>query len=216
MTAKGIIALDADGVLLDYGLAYAGAWQRAFGNYPRERDSLAYWPVDRWDVERVEGPRLDTLRRCFDEEFWCAIPAVPGSVEACHLLTEAGFELVCVTALPEAFRAARERNLREHGFPIHMVHATDNAAIDERSPKAETLHRLRPLAFVDDYLPYLIGVDGSIHRALIMRGQTGSPNQGEAMRHVDSQHADLLGFAKWWIAGAARADEPRQDPSTES
>jgi phosphoglycolate phosphatase-like HAD superfamily hydrolase len=26
-----IIALDADGVLLDYNLAYASAWQRAFG-----------------------------------------------------------------------------------------------------------------------------------------------------------------------------------------
>lgn len=34
MMTKGIIALDADGVLLDYGLAYAGAWQKAFGAYP--------------------------------------------------------------------------------------------------------------------------------------------------------------------------------------
>jgi beta-phosphoglucomutase-like phosphatase (HAD superfamily) len=39
---KVIIALDADGVLLDYGLAYAGAWERAFGQYPRERDPQAY------------------------------------------------------------------------------------------------------------------------------------------------------------------------------
>jgi beta-phosphoglucomutase-like phosphatase (HAD superfamily) len=52
---KGIIALDADGVLLDYGLAYASAWQKAFGTYPGERDPLAYWPIDRWEVERVEG-----------------------------------------------------------------------------------------------------------------------------------------------------------------
>lgn len=198
MTTKGIIALDADGVLLDYGLAYAGAWQRAFGQYPRERDPLAYWPIDRWEVERVADERLDTLRRCFDEEFWCAIPPVPGAVEGCHMLTAAGFELVCVTALPEAFRAARERNLRAHGFPIHIVHATDNNPADGNSPKAETLHRLRPLAFVDDYLPYLVGVDASIHRALIMRASTGSPNQGEPMRFADSQHADLLAFATWW------------------
>jgi beta-phosphoglucomutase-like phosphatase (HAD superfamily) len=51
MAIKGIIALDADGVLLDYGLAYAGAWQKAFGQFPPERDPLAYWPTDRWDVE---------------------------------------------------------------------------------------------------------------------------------------------------------------------
>jgi len=43
--ARRIIALDADGVLLDYGLAYAGAWQKAFGTYPAERDPLAYWPI---------------------------------------------------------------------------------------------------------------------------------------------------------------------------
>lgn len=198
MSKKGIIALDADGVLLDYGLAYAGAWQKAFGQLPRERDPLAYWPIDRWEVERLADERLDILRRCFDEEFWCGIPPVPGAVEACHLLTAAGFELVCVTALPEEFRSARERNLRAHGFPIDMVHATDNIAPGGHSPKAETLHRLRPVAFVDDYLPYLIGIDSSIHRALIMRAATGSPNVGEALRFADSQHADLLAFAKSW------------------
>lgn len=34
--------LDADGVSLDCGQAYAGAWQRALGQYPRQRDPLAY------------------------------------------------------------------------------------------------------------------------------------------------------------------------------
>ena len=198
MSKKGIIALDADGVLLDYGLAYAGAWQKAFGQLPRERGPLAYWLIDRWEVERLADERLDILRRCFDEEFWCGIPPVPGAVEACHLLTAAGFELVCVTALPEEFRSARERNLRAHGFPIDMVHATDNIAPGGHSPKAETLHRLRPVAFVDDYLPYFIGIDSSIHRALIMRAATGSPNVGDALRFADSQHADLLAFAKSW------------------
>ena len=91
---KGIIARDADGVLLDFGVAYAGAWQKAFGAYPDERDPLAYWPIDRWEVERVEGDRLDLLRRAFDNEFWSSIPPVPGAVEACHSLAMAGYELV--------------------------------------------------------------------------------------------------------------------------
>jgi phosphoglycolate phosphatase-like HAD superfamily hydrolase len=194
---KGIIALDADGVLLDYGLAYAGAWQRAFGTYPGERDPLAYWPIDRWEVERVEGERLDLLRRAFDDEFWSSIPSVPGAVEACHELTAAGYELVCVTALPEEFRSARERNLRVHGFPIDLVHATDNVAT-RASPKADTLNALKPIAFVDDYLPYFTGVDSAIHRALILRGVAGSPNTGELLTNTDSQHADLLAFANWW------------------
>lgn len=199
MRQRGIIALDADGVLLDYGLAYASAWQKAFGHYPRERDPDAYWPIDRWEVERLVDERLATLRSCFDDDFWRSIPPMPGAVQACQRLAEAGFELVCVTALPQQFRAARERNLRNHGFPIDLVHATDNTAPDGTSPKAETLHRLQPLAFVDDYLPYLVGIDDNIHRALILRGATGSPNQGDALRFAHSRHADLRAFAAWWL-----------------
>lgn len=205
--SQGIIALDADGVLLDYGLAYAGAWQAAFGTYPRERDPHAYWPMDRWEVDRVEGPQLDQFRRAFDEEFWAGIPPVPGAVEACHALAQAGHELVCVTALPERFRAARERNLRLHGFPIDLVHATDNQ-VSLTSPKAATLNALKPRAFVDDYLPYFVDVQPNIHRALVLRGVTGTPNTGELLVHTDSQHADLSAFARWWL-GSKRGEPNR-------
>lgn len=195
---REIIALDADGVLLDYGLAYASAWQRAFGVYPGERDPHAYWPIDRWDVERLAGERLNQLRGVFDESFWESIPPVPGAVEACQRLARAGYELVCVTALPEKFRAARERNLQQHGFPIDLVHATDNVET-HGSPKANILQSLKPVAFVDDYLPYFVGVDSAIHRALILRGKTGSPNAGELLVHTDSTHADLASFATTWL-----------------
>ena len=60
------IALDADGVLLDYNLAYASAWERAFGVRPELRDPQAYWPADRWGVERLAGELLDRLRASFD------------------------------------------------------------------------------------------------------------------------------------------------------
>jgi hypothetical protein len=104
-----------------------------------------------------------------------------------------------VTALPEEFREARERNLRLHGFPIDVVHATDNLATPA-SPKADTLNALKPVAFADDYLPYFVGVDAAIHRALIMRAVSGSPNSGELLVHTDSQHNDLQAFARWWTA----------------
>ena len=51
---KPLIALDADNVLLDYSIAYALAWERAFAHRPIERDPTAYWPIDRWDVERLD------------------------------------------------------------------------------------------------------------------------------------------------------------------
>ena len=203
MVDRGIIALDADGVLLDFGLAYAKAWQRAFGQFPAERDPRAYWPMDRWQVEKLDGERLEQLRSCFDEDFWASLPPLPGALDACRRLAQAGYELVCVTALPDRFAKARRDNLLALSFPIEVVHTSGYSATGP-SPKAQILHTLQPLAFVDDYLPYFVGVQEPIHRALILRAPNGSPNNGESLRFVDSQHDDLLAFTDWWLSRPVR------------
>ena len=197
--SKRLIALDADGVLLDFHLGYAGAWQRAFGAAPRERDRLAYWPIDRWEVERLDDAKRAHFRKHFDETFWTSVPAIAGAVEACNRLHDAGFELVCVSALEAEYEAARLRNLRDLGFPIERVIATGNAA-GERSPKADAIAALDPQAFVDDYLPYMRGVPSHVHTALILRALNGSPNTGEEMALARSVHDDLSGFVTHWLA----------------
>ncbi len=191
------IALDGDGVLLDYNLAYASAWERAFGFYPKEKDPNAYWALDRWDIERLEGDRLHQFRTAFGISFWESIPAMSGALEACHSLRAAGYTLVCVSALEERFSAARQSNLNKLGFPIERVIATGPAS-STGSPKAEALRQLRPVAFVDDYLPYMVGIQPGIHLALILRERNGSPNVGERLTAVTSTHGSLLEFARWW------------------
>ncbi len=135
-----IIALDADGVLLDYNLAYAGAWERAFGMRPRERDPQAYWAIDRWEVERLSGERLDRFRAAFDEQFWSSVPAIPGALRACQALHEAGYELVCVSALGAHYEDFRLQNLRALEFPIARVIAT-GSVVRDRSPKGTRWRR---------------------------------------------------------------------------
>ena len=192
------IALDADGVLLDFHLAYASAWQRAFGAYPRERDPQAYWPIDRWDVERLDAARRAQFRIQFDEHFWTTCPALPGAVQACHRLVAAGFELVCVSALEHEHGPARLRNLQDLDFPIGRVIATGNST-GERSPKADAIEELNPIAFVDDYLPYLRGIPTQVHTALVLRAPNGSPNTGDEMRLAKSVHQDLADFTTHWL-----------------
>ena len=199
MNRRPIIALDADGVLLDYHLAYADAWQRAFGNYPLERDPQAYWPMDRWQVERLGFFRRVRFRAAFDEEFWATVPAMPGAQEACHRLHEAGYQLVCVSALEPRFEAARLRNLRALEFPIEQVVATGNEG-SARSPKADAVEMLRAVAFVDDYLPYLRGIPEHVHTALVLRAPNGSPNVGPELALARSTHDDLAGFTDHWLA----------------
>ncbi len=125
MPRKPVIALDADGVLVDFHHGYADAWRRAFGARPAERDPLAYWPMDRWHVERLEGEALRHFGRHFDEHFWLTLPPLPGAVEACHRLHDAGFDIVCVSALDVPWEGTRLRNLRHLGFPIERVIAPD-------------------------------------------------------------------------------------------
>lgn len=196
--SEAIIALDADGVLLDYNLAYATNWQKFHGVYPAERDPIAYWALDRWEIDRLAGDRLEQFRARFDDEFWESVPALPGAIEACQTLSAAGYKLVCVSALSERFAPARQHNLHRLGFPIDTVIATGKVAT-EISPKAQALHELKPIAFVDDYLPYMAGVHPSIHTALILRDTNGSPNTGEALQRISSTHRNLLDFSQWWL-----------------
>ena len=200
---RSLIALDADGVLLDFNLAYAGAWARTFGAPPRERDPDAYWPMDRWHVERLSPEGRQKFRAAFDRHFWATVPPIAGAVDACHRLRDAGFDLVCVSALDAEFGPDRLRNLRDFGFPIERVIATGNDTT-ERSPKADALTALRPIAFVDDYLPYLRGIPSDVHTALILRGPNGSPNTGDEMVLARSAHRDLADFADHWLARGGR------------
>ncbi len=195
---KPVIALDGDGVLVDYHQAYRAAWAKAFGAVPAVRDPQAYWPIDRFEVRRLAGDELEQFRRCFDEDYWSSIPAIPGAVAACHALADAGYELVCVSAIHAQHQQARLRNLRACGFPIERVIATSHNDTGT-SPKAVALRALQPVAFVDDYLPYLRGIPGDIHAALILREPNGSPNVGDELAFAHSQHADLAGFASWWL-----------------
>jgi len=202
---KPLIALDADGVLLDYNQAYAGAWERAFGVRPALRDPNAYWPLDRWNVERLAGTKLDQFRTCLDWTFWSTVPALPGAREACERLVAAGYRLVCVSAIRAEFAEARRRNLEALGCPLEDFVATGNAGGDV-SPKAAALQRLRPMAFVDDYLPYHRGVDPSIHKALIRREPNGSPSHGPELTDLDSTHDRLDDFTEYWLGRFHRID----------
>lgn len=197
--SRPVIALDADGVLLDFHLAYAGAWQRAFGHYPAERDAQAYWPIDRWDVPRLGFFRKRRFKAVFDEQFWSSVPAIDGALGACQRLHDAGFALICISALDERFEAARTRNLRELGFPIERVIATGHRDTT-RSPKADAIEAVGARAFVDDFLPYFRGIPDGVHAALIQRAPNGTPNVGIDLAWVTSSHPDLPDFVDHWLS----------------
>ena len=196
--ADDLVVLDADGVLLDYHEGYALAWERAFGVRPAVRNPDGYHPRDYWDVPALSASELRHFWTVgFDEVLWRSMPALPGALEACRQLRDAGYRLVCVTALGPEFEVARTANLDELGFEFAAVHAVGH--LGAGNPKQAAVDRLRPAAFVDDYLPYLQGIGHGTWRGLIEARSHASPNRDPHLEEPHSRHANLEDFADWWI-----------------
>lgn len=172
------IALDCDGVLLDYASACGLAWERAFGETPTLVRPHAYWPMDRCGVPRLSGDALARFREVIGDMFWENIPAIEGAVQACEQLVRSGYELMCVTSWGPRHLAVRMRNLQALGLPLSQVFANASHSPSGISPKVDVLDRPRPAGFVDDCAPWLVGVDAEIHKVLITRDSDGSPNPG--------------------------------------
>lgn len=204
---KNLIALDGDGVMLDYITAYANLWERAFGEKLQMKDPQGHWVENRYHVRTLEKEELKYFRKFFKDEFWSTIPALPGAVEACNTLVDAGNEIICVTAVDKEWEAARMHNLKNLGFKVQAVVGTGNnghafnskaVKIEYYSPKAEYLNWLKPEVFVDDYLMYHHGVDNSIHKALILREPNGRIDSHPTVE-VHSRHNNLSEFAQFWL-----------------
>lgn len=200
------IVLDADGVMLDYNAAYISAWKQAFGEEPKLVNPNAYWAVHRYGVPKLQKSELEYFYTFFDEEFWENVPALPGAVSACNALVSYGYEVICVSALDKKFESARLRCLQKQMFKIDKVHATGKPDFNctyNTSPKAEIVNKIKPVAFVDDYLVYHAGIDEKVHKALITREQEGSPNNCPELQEkipVNSKHSTLSDFALWFLS----------------
>lgn len=194
-----LIAIDADGVLVDYHQAYKQAWLQAFGEDLHDINPQAYWAKDRFAAKQLNLAERKQLRDAMGYDFWAQMQALPGAQQACQELKAAGHRLVCVTALHANFQQAREHNLRQLGFDFDEVVATGNEPTHNwASPKAEAIRRLQADYLIDDYAPYFRGLEASnVHKALVTREALMSPNTGDVLSLVDSSHVNLWAFSQW-------------------
>lgn len=120
---KPVIALDADGVLLDYKIAWGKVYSDHFGVGLSVADPMAFFTTRYWGLESPE-PDSPFWKAFSDNDTWAKMPAIPGAIQACHRLKALGYDLVCVTSMPTEFEARRLHNLQSLGFPIDRVLAT--------------------------------------------------------------------------------------------
>lgn len=191
------IALDADGVLIDYNLAAAHVWHKAFGSMPQVKDPTAYHFRNAYCIDILQGKEKEHYNAHF-EKAWACMPAMQGAVQGCKMLHEAGYELHVVTAMPPKYAQMRRDNLRALGFPIASVTATGGANT-LGNPKKETLLSMKPIAFVDDLLSNFQGVNHSMHCALLHWNSPDNPNPDYHQPLKASSHLNMVEFAQFWI-----------------
>ena len=133
----------------------------------------------------------------WDEYGWRQMPMYDGALQACYLLHDAGYELVCVTAMPAKFTEHRLENFRSHGFPIDRVISTDYDKHNfNNNPKRKIIEELHPVAFVDDLRRNFKDIQG-VHTKLIFIDNEyhDDPNRNDNI-YYDAKYSSLLEFVE--------------------
>ncbi|CAF4060244.1 unnamed protein product [Rotaria sordida] len=190
---KPSIALDCDGVLLDHHTTFAQVYEKAFGKQLTVVSPTSYRAADKYGV-KLTSEEEDQFYAVWDAEAWRTMPMLDGSLEACHLLHQAGYELVCVTAMPPRFADHRLENFRSHGFPIDRVIGTGwDGENPSNNPKKQAIEELHPVVFVDDSRRNFKDIQGVHTRLVFIDRYHDEPKQFSNI-YYDVKYPSLLAF----------------------
>ncbi len=193
---KPIIAIDIDGVTLDYKAAYARKWQRAFGRMPRIKNPKAAKLWEYYDIPHLakDSPELAKLEAAADDDFWSTMPPMGQAVSAVRLIRSYGYRTISVSAAPNCQAENRAFNLARHGFEMDDVICNQiDGAI---SPKTQIINDMQPAYFVDDYINYFHGVNRSVKKVLINEPEN-HPSEHVSLAEMDLVLPSLFSFALW-------------------
>ncbi|CAF2127128.1 unnamed protein product [Rotaria magnacalcarata] len=191
---KPIIALDCDGVLLDSHATFAQIYEKVFGKQLTVVSPKSYHASTVYDVT-FTAEEKNRFYEVWDAEGWRTMPMIDGALQACNLLHEAGYELVCVTAMPTCFTEHRLENFRSHGFPIDRVISTGyDQENPKNNPKRNTIEAMHPVAFVDDLRRNFKDIQG-VHTKFVFIDKEchDDPNQYDNI-YYDVKYPSLLAF----------------------
>ncbi|CAF1492790.1 unnamed protein product, partial [Adineta steineri] len=193
---KPIIALDCDGVLLDYHATFAQIYEQTFGKKLTVVSPKAHYAERKYNVNFNDDEK-EEFKQVWNEYGWRRMPMHDGALEACLLLHEAGYELICVTAMSSSFIEHRLENFRLHGFPIDKIISSgydkDNF---NNNPKRKIIEDLNPVVFVDDLRRNFNNIQ-HVHTKLIFidHQREDDPNQHDNI-YYDAKYGSLLEFVK--------------------
>lgn len=144
---KPVLALDADGVMLNFHDHWVHLAQIRLDR-PLPPLNRSYHFGKRLGLSREEYDQCWDYFR--EANGWSTVPAYPGVGTVLDLLAQE-FELVVVTGIPDNALKARKENFADLVLPLSRVYVTGH----RDNTKKQILEGLSAVAFVDDRLQHL-------------------------------------------------------------
>jgi phosphoglycolate phosphatase-like HAD superfamily hydrolase len=198
--SKKIIALDCDGVLLNYNETYGRIFQEYFGMSLKTLDPTAYHVTNMFDITWPTPKDKSEFNKFFHSKGWGCMQPLPNAIQATHLLKQTGYHIVVVTSMPKTARTSRHNNLINLGFSIDETIATGRGKTMD-NPKKPYIEKLKPDFFVDDLLKNFHTINTQTKFVLINTYAKDSPNLlCPNSVNLHSEHTNLLDFVQTHIA----------------
>jgi len=151
MSAKPIVALDADGVIVDWYAKFLVYLNNELGT------TFTLNQVTDHNFESVLGMPVGSMRKHVKKYYQLhpvdTLPKIPGAIEAIKQLAQ-HYEIIIITSRSEPYRHATHRWFKEHlpGVPIHFSLGANNpyAGGEGRKTKLEIAKSLGARYFIDD------------------------------------------------------------------
>lgn len=148
-----VIALDVDGVLLNFTPAFDIAAEIVLGRkLPINKDE---YQMDHYHLAKRIGATNEDVEKIFtymiETRMYSNLEPLEGVKEALQAIREAGFKICLVTALAEEAKEQRLENLKNKlDFVPDEIHCVGMGL-----SKADKLRQVKPDVFADDRLQYL-------------------------------------------------------------
>lgn len=163
------IALDCDGVLLDYLSCYKTLYEDLFNTKLKVVNPNSYSADKQFNInwENREKEQIK-FYDYFAEKGWKAMKAIPGAVQATQKLKNAGYNIFIVTSIPFEKAYDRGLNLQEQGVIFDDVIACGNhSSSNGLNIKKPYLDKIKPDFFADDLVSNFKDVSQNIKCVLI-------------------------------------------------
>ena len=162
------LAIDADGVILDFERKFMDLWEQKHGDRP-ERVCNAYSSTTSFGLQDKCPDLMKFIYENADiEDFYGNMNMLPGAEEAIHELHDMGFELICVTAIPNELRELRFNNLiNKFKLPISDILTAPRTNAIIANPKALIVNAMEPIALIEDHVHNFLDINPGIARIYI-------------------------------------------------